>query len=64
MKDNLTDREKYYVERYDFINTELSRLQNDMLHIEEATARLLSELQSLRQKEQIEFKETETDGKD
>ena len=64
MKENLTSRDKYYVERYDFINTELGRLQNDMLHIEEATARLLSELQSLRQKEQTEFKEKEIDGKD
>ena len=64
MKENLTSREKYYVERYDFINTELGRLQNDMSYIEETTARLLSELQSLRQKEQTEFKEIETDGKD
>lgn len=57
MKDNLTPNEKFYVERYEFIHGELSRLQNDMVAIESATAKLLKELQELREKETQQQKE-------
>lgn len=57
MKDNLSKDDNYYVQRYEFIHSELSRLQGDMLTIEEATAKLLKELQSLREKELKQQKE-------
>ena len=57
MKSDLTPNEKYYIERYEFIHGELSRLQNDMVTIEEATAKLLKELQELREKETQQQKE-------
>lgn len=57
MKDNLNSNEKFYVERYEFIHGELSRLQNDMVAIESATAKLLKELQELREKETQQQKE-------
>ena len=57
MKDDLTPNEKYYIERYEFIHGELSRLQDDMVTIEEATAKLLRELQELREKETQQQKE-------
>ena len=57
MKDDLTPNEKYYIERYEFIHGELSRLQDDMVTIEEATAKLLRELQELREKEIQQQKE-------
>lgn len=57
MKDNLTPNEKFYVEKYEFIHSELSRLQNDMVAIESATAKLLKELQELREKETQQQKE-------
>ena len=44
---NLTPEENYYVQRYEFIHNELTRLQGDMVAIEEATAKLLKELQCL-----------------
>ena len=59
MKDDLTPNEKYYVERYEFIHGELSRLQDDMLTIEQATAKLLNELKELREKETKQQKETD-----
>lgn len=57
---NLTPEENYYVQRYEFIHNELTRLQGDMVAIEEATAKLLKELQCLRDKETN--RETEKDG--
>lgn len=57
MSDDLTPNEKYYIERYEFIHGELSRLQDDMVTIEEATAKLLRELQELREKEIQQQKE-------
>ena len=57
MSDDLTPNEKYYIERYEFIHGELSRLQDDMVTIEEATAKLLRELQELREKETQQQKE-------
>lgn len=57
MSDDLTPNEKYYIERYEFIHGELSRLQKDMVTIEEATAKLLGELQELREKETQQQKE-------
>jgi len=58
--ENLTPTEKYYVERYHFIYGEINRLQNDMNTLEEATAKLLRELEELRKKEQ--YRQTEKDG--
>lgn len=57
MSNDLTPNEKYYIERYEFIHGELSRLQDDMVTIEEATAKLLRELQELREKEIQQQKE-------
>lgn len=59
MSDDLTPNDRYYIERYEFIHGELSRLQNDMVTIEEATAKLLRELQELREKELNQQKETD-----
>lgn len=50
------DRE-FFMERYNFIYKELSRMQDSMSQIEDCTAKLLRELEELRLKEQETFKE-------
>lgn len=51
----LTPEEQFYVQRYDFIYRELNRLQDNMTTIEEATSKLLKELEELRTKEKTEL---------
>jgi hypothetical protein len=48
---------RFFIERYDFIYNELNNLQDNMSQIEQATAKLLSELQELRLKEKEIFKD-------
>lgn len=55
----LTDDQRFFVERYDFIYRELNRLQDNMSKIESETNKLLNELQALREKEKQTF---ETNG--
>lgn len=57
--DNLTPEQQFFVERYDFIYRELNRLQDNMSKIEAETNKMLTELQSLREKEKQTF---ETNG--
>lgn len=57
--DNLTPEQQFFVERYDFIYRELNRLQDNMSKIEVETNKMLTELQSLREKEKQTF---ETNG--
>jgi hypothetical protein len=49
--EGLSDSERFFVERYDFIYRELNRLQDNMSKIEIETGKLLTELQALREKE-------------
>lgn len=56
---NLTPEQQFFVERYDFIYRELNRLQENMSKIEVETTKMLTELQSLREKEKQTF---ETNG--
>jgi len=58
---NLTDEQRFFVERYEFIYTEINRLQNNMGEIDNAILKLLSELETLRAKEKQTFPE---DGKE
>jgi len=48
---------RFFIERYDFIYNELNNLQDNMSQIEQATSKLLSELQELRLKEKEIFKD-------
>lgn len=57
--DNLTPEQQFFVDRYDFIYRELNRLQDNIVKIEAETNKMLTELQSLREKEKQTF---ETDG--
>jgi len=50
------DRE-YFMKRYNHIYKELNKLQTDMDEMEAAAGKLLTELQSLRNKETEQFKE-------
>tara|TARA_R110000796_G_scaffold138577_17_gene254701 strand:- start:1405 stop:1578 length:174 start_codon:yes stop_codon:yes gene_type:complete len=53
-----TEKSKeFFMERYDFIYSELNNLQDNMSTIEVATAKLLAELQELRLKEKEIFKD-------
>lgn len=52
LKNMPEDQRKFFIERYDFIYTELNRLQMNMQTIETETQRLLDELQKLRTKEE------------
>tara|TARA_R110000772_G_scaffold94879_4_gene193098 strand:- start:4484 stop:4657 length:174 start_codon:yes stop_codon:yes gene_type:complete len=53
-----TEKSKeFFMERYDFIYSELNNLQDNMSTIEAATAKLLAELQELRLKEKEIFKD-------
>jgi len=58
---NLTDEQRFFVERYEFIYTEINRLQDNMGEIDNAILKLLSELETLRAKEKQTFPE---DGKE
>mgnify|MGYP003636574729 CR=1 FL=1 len=51
----LSPAEQFYVQRYDFIYRELNRLQDNMDVIEQATSKLLNELEELRNKEKTEL---------
>lgn len=52
LKNMPEDQRRFFIERYDFIYTELNRLQMSMQTIETETQRLLDELQKLRTKEE------------
>ena len=43
---------QFFIERYDFIYTELNKLQMNMQTIESETQKLLNELTKLREKEE------------
>lgn len=51
---NQNDRE-YFMKKYNHIYKELNKLQSDMDEMESAAGKLLTELQSLRNKEQQTF---------
>lgn len=53
----LTEEQVFFVERYDFIYRELNRIQDNMSKMEIETNRLLTELQTLRDKEKQTFEE-------
>jgi archaellum component FlaC len=57
-KKDLTPKDReFFMERYNFIYRELNHMQDSMAQIEEATAKLLKELEDLRNKEKEQFKE-------
>ena len=50
---NMPENERrFFIERYDFIYTELNKLQMNMQTIESETQKLLNELTKLREKEE------------
>jgi len=55
--EGLTEEQKFFVERYDFIYRELNRIQDNMSKMEIETNKLLTELQALREKEKQTFEE-------
>lgn len=54
---NLTPEQQFFVDRYEFIYSEISRLQNNMGEIDSAIFTLLEELKALREKERQTFPE-------
>ena len=54
---NLTPEQQFFVDRYEFIYNEISRLQNNMGEIDSAIFTLLEELKALREKERQTFPE-------
>lgn len=55
--EGLTEEQKFFVERYDFIYRELNRIQDNMSKMEIETNKLLTELQALREKEKQTFEQ-------
>jgi hypothetical protein len=55
--EGLTEEQKFFVERYDFIYRELNKIQDNMSKMEIETNKLLTELQALREKERQTFEE-------
>lgn len=55
-KQHITEEDReFFIQRYNFIYKELDRLQTGMDEMEACAARLLSELQDLRNKETERF---------
>jgi hypothetical protein len=55
--EGLTEEQRFFVERYDFIYRELNKIQDNMSKMEIETNKLLTELQALREKERQTFEE-------